>query len=119
MPDGDAASPTDAERERLSAALRRHVAHGHIDLDEFDRRVTRLYLAETRAQAREVLDGLPAVDVPPASPARGSARKRHGEDSLEPHWVATEEVFRDPSSGRVMRVWIDPTDGSRHYGIAD
>jgi hypothetical protein len=34
---------------------------------------------------------------------------------VRPHWVATDEVFRDPVSGRVMRVWIDPTDASRHY----
>lgn len=31
------------------------------------------------------------------------------------HWEPTEEVFRDPSSGRRMRVWIDPGDASRHY----
>jgi hypothetical protein len=34
---------------------------------------------------------------------------------VQPHWVATDEVFRDPTSGRVMRVWVDPTDGTRHY----
>ena len=34
---------------------------------------------------------------------------------MQQHWVATDEVFRDPTSGRVMRVWVDPTDGSRHY----
>ena len=41
---------------------------------------------------------------------------RHGE-SAAPHasWERTEEVFRDPSSGRIMRVWHDPVDGSRHY----
>jgi hypothetical protein len=52
------------------------------------------------------------------TPARGrrGRRRRHGEDGeVRPHWVATDEVFRDPVSGRVMRVWIDPTDASRHY----
>lgn len=27
----------------------------------------------------------------------------------------TAEVFRDPASGRLMRVWLDPVTGSREY----
>jgi hypothetical protein len=30
-------------------------------------------------------------------------------------WVKTDEVFEDPRSGRTVRVWIDPADGSSHY----
>ena len=30
-------------------------------------------------------------------------------------WRPTPERFRDPTTERVMRVWIDPADGSRHY----
>ena len=42
--------------------------------------------------------------------------RRHGEHAAaESHWTATDEVFRDPSTGRVMRVWLDPADRSRHY----
>ena len=42
--------------------------------------------------------------------------RRHGEtDAPHPGWQPTTEVFRDPSSGRVMRVWVDPADGTRHY----
>lgn len=42
--------------------------------------------------------------------------RRHGESSLPAgRWRPTDELFRDPSSGRVMRVWIDPADGTRHY----
>ena len=42
--------------------------------------------------------------------------RRHGESpTAAPGWVPTEESFRDPSTGRIMRVWIDPVDGSRHY----
>jgi hypothetical protein len=42
--------------------------------------------------------------------------RRHGESpEAAPGWVPTEESFRDPSTGRVMRVWVDPVDGSRHY----
>ena len=42
--------------------------------------------------------------------------RRHGESPVgAPGWVPTEESFRDPSTGRIMRVWVDPVDGSRHY----
>ena len=42
--------------------------------------------------------------------------RRHGESPRPgPGWEPTEESFRDPSSGRLMRVWLDPVDGSRHY----
>lgn len=40
---------------------------------------------------------------------------RHGEsDRPGPGWVRTDEVFRDPGTDRVMRVWAD-TAGGRHY----
>jgi len=42
--------------------------------------------------------------------------KRHGESPHPaPGWRRTDEVFRDPSSDRIMRVWLDPDDGTRHY----
>jgi len=42
--------------------------------------------------------------------------RRHGESQRpEQHWSRTDEVFRDPSTSRLMRVWVDPSDGSRHY----
>jgi hypothetical protein len=41
--------------------------------------------------------------------------RRHGEaDRPEPGWVPTDEVFRDPATERVIRVWADP-EGRRHY----
>jgi hypothetical protein len=41
--------------------------------------------------------------------------RRHAEsDAPEPGWRETSELFRDPSSGRLMRVWIDD-HGGRHY----
>ncbi len=41
--------------------------------------------------------------------------RRHGEaDEPKPGWVATDEVFRDPATDRVMRVWADRV-GGRHY----
>jgi hypothetical protein len=41
--------------------------------------------------------------------------RRHGESAgPAPGWAPTEEVFRDPGTNRVMRVWAD-RDGGRHY----
>ena len=113
-PEPDDGPVSDREREEFAAALRRHLGDGRLDLDGFDARLVRLYAAQTRGEARAVLADLPALAAP--APGRRGWRRRHGEDAeVRPHWVATDEVFRDPTSGRVMRVWIDPTDGSRHY----
>ena len=41
--------------------------------------------------------------------------RRHGESpTAHPSWSPTEERFRDPSTGRLMRVWLDG-EGARHY----
>jgi hypothetical protein len=114
MPEDDGPL-TEPEQEALLRALQRQVAAGRLDLTQFDVRAAQLYAATTRSAARAALDGLPLLDAEAPS-GRRRARRRHGEGApLEAHWVATGEVFRDPTSGRVMRVWVDPTDGSRHY----
>jgi hypothetical protein len=42
--------------------------------------------------------------------------RRHGESDVRAgDWLRTDEVFRDPTTKRFMRVWVDPKDGSRHY----
>jgi hypothetical protein len=42
-------------------------------------------------------------------------RRRHGEsDVAAASWTSTKEVFKDPTTNRLMRVWLDPT-GERHY----
>jgi hypothetical protein len=47
--------------------------------------------------------------------ARRVRLRRHAESAMPaPTWQRTDEVFRDPSSGRLVRVWLDPADGSRH-----
>lgn len=41
--------------------------------------------------------------------------RRHGEtEKPQPGWRSTEEVFNDPSTSRVVRVWLDQS-GERHY----
>jgi hypothetical protein len=47
---------------------------------------------------------------PPVGPGGGEPA-----GSLEPRFVPTGEVFRDPPSGRRMRVFVDPRTGERRY----
>ena len=43
-----------------------------------------------------------------------------GEDgNLEPRFAPTPEVFVDPTSGRLMRVYIDPRSGEQRYRAED
>jgi hypothetical protein len=76
--------------------------------------------AHTREEAAVVLADLPALG--PAAPHAESRperarwwRRGHGvADSPQVGWQPTGERFRDPRSGRVMRVWVDAA-GGRHY----
>jgi hypothetical protein len=36
-------------------------------------------------------------------------------EPLEPRFQPTDEAFVDPTSGRQMRVWLDPRSGERRY----
>jgi hypothetical protein len=116
------------EREQLSAALREHYAEGRLTLDELRRRVEIVLAAEYADQAAAALVELPALAGPgtaiapgggtgPNGPAkRGLLSRRGHAESVQPApgWERTTERFRDPSSGVIVRVWLDP-DGARHY----
>jgi hypothetical protein len=42
--------------------------------------------------------------------------RRHGEQERpQAHWLRTDEVFVDPTTDRLMRVWVEPGAGERHY----
>jgi len=104
----------DADRERIVSLLREHYALGQLDAGEFDRRTGIALSAQFADEAAGALDGLPSL-IPPG-PARRSRRRGH-QQAARPGaaWVATAERFRDPASGVIMRVWIDPADQTRHY----
>ncbi len=109
---------SDADRERLYARLSAHAAQGRIDLEELERRVAAVSAASTRAQVAEILADLPALPGDPP-PARARWGRGHADaDSVAPDWRATNERFRDPRTGRVMRVWED-AGGRRHYVVDD
>lgn len=100
----------DAQRDELAEVLGRHYAEGRIDADELSRRLDAVYGDD----AATALAGLPPLGA--AERPRRRWGRRHAEaDRPEPGWLPTTERFQDPTTARVMRVWIDPGDGSRHY----
>ena len=108
----------DADRERLIALLREHYAAGRLDLDDLRHRVGVVLAAAYAEEAAVALTDLPPAGVPdtPGAGRGGGSRGRHAQTRKpESGWVPTAERFRDPSSGMIMRVWIDPSDESRHY----
>ena len=100
----------EAQRDGLAQALGRHFAEDRIDADELSRRLDLAYGGDPSL----ALDGLPPLDPLPERKRRWG--RRHGEsDAAQPGWLPTKERFMDPTTRRVMRVWIDPARGERHY----
>jgi hypothetical protein len=105
---------SDADRELLYEALKRHHAEGRLDTVELERRVAIVAQAQTREDVGEAIAGLPP---PVSAPAERRPRwgRGHGEAKRpEPGWQPTNERFRDPRTKNVLRVWVDPA-GARHY----
>ncbi len=109
----------DAVRDRDAALLGRHYVAGNVGADDFSARLDILYGSAGDGGRATALAGLPALDA--AAPAavvsrRGWWRGRHGEsDGPQPGWLPTPERFLDPTTDRVMRVWLDPATRRRHY----
>jgi Domain of unknown function (DUF1707) len=104
----------DADRDRLASLLREHYAQGRLDLEELRRRVGVVLAAQYADEAAAALSDLPPVAG--AATSRPLQRKRHAQAATPgPGWVPTPERFRDPSTKKIMRVWVDPADQSRHY----
>jgi Domain of unknown function (DUF1707) len=110
----------DAEREELFERLSRNAAAGRLDIPELERRVAAIAAARTREEAAAVIADLPPLpaDAAPGGRSRPRRGRGHGDaDAARADWRPTAERFRDPRTGRVMRVWEDP-GGGRHY-VAD
>ena len=105
----------DKDRDRILALLREHYARGNLDDAELDRRTGVVLAAVYTDEAAAAVSDLPVL-VGQAEPPRARSRRRHAQvDRPGPGWVPTSERFRDPGSQLILRVWIDPADGSRHY----
>jgi Domain of unknown function (DUF1707) len=106
----------DADRERLLGLLREQYARGNIDDAELDRRTGLVLAASFADEAAAAVSDLPLLPGHGPAPHPGKSRRRHAQaDRPGAGWVPTAERFRDPTSRLIMRVWIDPADGSRHY----
>lgn len=106
---------SDADREQLFELLTRHAAAGRIGIEELERRIAAVAMAQTREQVTELMADLPPLPGQKAGERRIRWNRGHAEASEpEPDWQPTGERFRDPKTGVVMRVWVD-TAGGRHY----
>jgi hypothetical protein len=106
---------SDADRDELIELLSRHASADRLDTAELERRVEAILTAATREQAQAVLADLPPLPPDAAGGGRLGRRRGHGEaDRVGADWSPTEERFREPRTGRVMRVWVD-RGGGRHY----
>ncbi|MDQ1422496.1 MAG: hypothetical protein QOJ52_4458 [Acidimicrobiaceae bacterium] len=104
---------SDADRDRIAGALGTHYAAGRLDTAGLSDRLDRVYAAELREQAAAVLADLPPLEAGQSSRA---SRRRHAEAATPgAGWIPSTERFRDPTTRRIMRVWVDPTDATRHY----
>jgi hypothetical protein len=112
---------SDRERELLFETLTEHAAAGRLGVSELERRVAAIAAAGTREEAAAVLADLPPITsrgAPGTQTRRPRWGRGHGEaDAPAPDWQPTRERFRDPKTGKIMRVWVD-TEGGRHY-VAD
>jgi hypothetical protein len=92
--------------------LRAHLLDERLTIDEYAERVGQAWAATSRPQLDSLLADLPVL----GDPRPGAPRRRHGEGAVPAvTWRPTSERFRDPTTHRVMRVWVDVGDGGRHY----
>jgi len=107
---------SDADRERALALLQRAFADGRLSEDELRARIDRVLHATSQQALTELTHDVAAPSSPPSTSSKSSSphKGRHGEhgdtDGLRP----TDERFRDPSTKRVMRVWLTAS-GERRY----
>src|SRR3954470_10827357 len=112
-----AASPalraSDADREHVAAALRRHHLDGRLDTDELQERLGACYAARTLGQLEPLLADLPGAARPAARarrggappPARGAAAPRRGRGPpppSSPSWPSSScsrRSARSPTAG--------------------
>jgi Domain of unknown function (DUF1707) len=103
----------DLDRDRINEALAQHAAAGRLTVAQLEERVDAVFRASTREEAARTLADLPPLE--PGKLKRWGSRGHAEAGEPGPGWTPTAERFRDPRSGRIMRVWIDPVSGERHY----
>lgn len=107
---------SDAERDHALASLQQAFADGRLSEDELRWRIDRVLHATTTGDLSAVVRDIVVTARPALSSSmRDHHRGRHGEQGIETEGLRpTDERFRDPSTKRVMRVWLTP-GGERRY----
>jgi hypothetical protein len=106
---------TDRDRDELADLLAHHHSTGTLSTDELERRLDALFAAESRAEVDPLLADLPPIAGSPPPRRAGWGRGHAEADAPGAGWQPTNERFRDPRTRRIMRVWVDPASGGRHY----
>ena len=95
MPPNPEIRASDADRDRVAAALREHCAQGRITMDELYERLEATYAAKTLGDLQKVTADLPEIDLyelpvpasqhggPPVPRSRSGLARHHG---LHGHW---------------------------------
>lgn len=91
---------SDADRDRVAAALREHCAQGRIDVEELDDRLEGVYSARTLGDLQQVTSDLPEADLydlPVPSWRRSTPARRMGaglqhRGALRAGWVTYASV---------------------------
>ena len=95
----------DAEREKAIAVLSRHFADDTLSLEELERRIERVYQAQTGVAVRDVTRDLPETAGVPVSHAGGVPEVYNREDDRIVS-VMAQTVRRGPwHPARRLRVW--------------
>jgi hypothetical protein len=106
---------SDEDRERIADVLARHAAAGRLTVEELEQRVETLYRARSDSEAAALTADLPPLAQEGGRRLRGRGHGHGHASNPAPGWRPTNERFRDPGTQRIMRVWIDPASGDRHY----
>jgi hypothetical protein len=80
MPSTGNLRAADADRDRVAAALREHLAAGRLTTDEFEDRLDRTYAAKTLGDLAAVTADLPSADLEqlPGDPVAGTGEQPPG-----------------------------------------
>jgi hypothetical protein len=63
MPPNPRLRASDADRDRVAALLREHLAAGRLTTDEFQERLSATFAAKTMGELDELMADLPAIDL--------------------------------------------------------
>jgi len=78
----------DRDRENTANVLGQALAHGYLDMPEYERRVQAAFSRSTDAELRELLADLPVAQLRRSDPRIREARRRAGRMSVRVHLAA-------------------------------